>query len=110
MKVKILFILSFVLYGQISYGQKLDTTVYLNFLRVDKIEFVTYAKSIGYKTSYDSTTNSLFAGVHGILFTKPVADTGNEDYYLHLIVSTLDKGNNKLILKNTKKYLDKEGY
>lgn len=88
-------------FGQILHAQTLDTTIYAHLLTADKNEFITYAKSVGLTTDYDSTSQTLFAKTKGCLYAKPLGDKNNNQYYdLVLIVSTLNKENNKLIIKN----------
>lgn len=97
-RILLIIVLGFV--GLVSFGQKFDSTIYLHLLKSDKTEFISYAKSVNMTIDFDSTSNTLFAKTKGILFSKPLKEEGNNYYSLSLIVSTLDKENNKTILKN----------
>jgi hypothetical protein len=100
MKNHRLIYLSFLLFGQIAFGQKLDSTIYLTLLKADKEAFTNYAKSVGLTVELDSLSNTLFAKTKGILFSKPLADKGNDYYALNMMVSTLNKDNSESIVKN----------
>jgi hypothetical protein len=108
-RLSLLIILS-VFLGQELSAQAFDATVYSHLVRADPNEFIKYAKSVGLTTVFDSTSKTLFANTKGCLYTKPLGDKfTNENYVLVLIVSTLDKENNKLILKNAKENPYKKG-
>ena len=98
----ILFLLSSFIFNQLAFGQKLDRNIYFNFVKADSSEFIKYAQQIGFTTEYDITSKVLFAKTKGFVFGKPLAETGNASYVLTLVVSTLDKENNKIILQNAK--------
>jgi len=102
MTIRLSVFLLFFAGGTISHAQKIDTVIYGHLLHSDKIEFTRYARSVGLKTDFDSLSNTLFAKTKGILFAKPLGDKGNEYYVLEMIVSTLDKANNKIIIKDAK--------
>ena len=91
-------------------AQKFDTKTYSDLVKANKEEFVTIAGAAGLKTDFDETSKVLFAGSKECLYSKPLSDTSNNEYYdLVLIVSTLDKTNNKLILKNAQENAEKKG-
>ncbi|MFT3935931.1 MAG: hypothetical protein QM726_20040 [Chitinophagaceae bacterium] len=99
------------LFGQVLSAQTFDTTTYMHLVQADKEEFVNYAKSIGMTTDFDTASQSLFAKTKGCLYTKPLGDKNNNEYYdLVLIVSTQNKENNKLILRDAKEMQDKKGF
>ena len=102
MKIRLFILVLLLVGGQISHAQKIDTVIYEHLLHSDKIEFTSYAQSVGLKTDFDSLSNTLFAKTKGILFSKPLGDKGNEYFVLEMIVSTLDKANNRLIIKDAK--------
>lgn len=88
-------------FAQISHAQTFDITTYAHLVTADKDEFIKYAKSVGLETNLDSASQTLFAKTKGCIYAKPLDDKNNNQYYdLVLIVSTLDKENNKLIFKN----------
>jgi len=96
--------------GLVLHAQAFDTTTYIHLVNADKDEFVTYAKSVGLTTEIDTASQSLFAKTKGCLYMKPLGNKNNNEYYdLVLIVSTLDKENNKLILKNAIENPNKKG-
>ncbi|NII29096.1 hypothetical protein HB364_28715 [Pseudoflavitalea sp. X16] len=106
------FLLSILLlaFGQILQAQTFDTTTYFKLVTADKNEFITYAKSVGLTTDFDTASQALFAKTKGFVYTKPLGDKNNNEYYdLVLIVSTLSKENNKLILKNATENPTKKG-
>jgi|GEM_PF-6461355 len=100
----------FFLLGQMVFAQALDTATYSHLLKADKEEFLNYAKSIGLTTVFDTASQSLFARTKGLLYSKPLGDKNNNQYYdLVLIVSTQNKDNNKLILRDAKEVPEKKG-
>jgi hypothetical protein len=104
-----LFNLLFV-FGQILHAQTLDITAYAHLVTADKNEFIGYAKSVGLTTDLDTTSQTVFAKTKGCVYAKPLGDKNNNEYYdLVLIVSTLNKENNKLILKNATGDPNKKG-
>src|SRR5690242_4192836 len=104
-----LLILLFV-FGQILHDQTFDTTTYAHLLIADKDEFIAYAKSVSLTIDFDTTSQTLFAKTNGCIYTKPLSEKNNNEYYdLVLIVSTSNKGNNKLILKNATADPNKKG-
>ena len=101
----------FMLFGQLLFAQTFDTTTYSHLIKADRDGFLSYAKSVGMTTDFDTTSQSLFAKTKGCLYTKPLGDKNNNEYYdLVLIVSTQNKENNKLILRDAKKLPDKKGF
>ena len=108
---KTLFTLFLVLLvGQNLFAQTFDTTTYLHLVKADKDEFILYAKAVGLTIATDTASQTLFAKTKGCLYAKPLGDKNNNEYYdLVLIVSTLDKKNNKLILQNAKENSEKKG-
>jgi hypothetical protein len=98
-------------FGQFLFAQTFDTTTYSHLVKADKDEFLNYARSVGLTTDYDTASASLFAKTKGCLYTKPLGDKNNNEYYdLVLIVSTQNKENNKLILRDAKEMQDKKGF
>jgi len=87
---------------QTALGQQIDTTIYRHLLEANHQEFINYSKSIGLETSVDSMTNLLTAKKKGMIFFKQISDTSKTEYKLEMIVSSLDKENNKTILRNAK--------
>ena len=93
---------------QFSFAQAFDKLTYLKLLKANKEEFVTYAKSSGFTTELDRTSQTIFARKKGCVYGKSLGDkNNNESYDLIMFVSTLDKNNNKLILKNAKETEEK---
>lgn len=87
-----------VFFGQLLQAQTFDTTTYFQLVNADKDKFITYAKSVGLTIDIDTASQSLFAKTKGCLYVKPWGDKNNNEHYdLVLIVSTLNKENNKLI-------------
>jgi len=110
MKRPFLLVILFVFWGHFTNAQTFDVTTYSHLVKADQNEFIRYAKSVGLTTDIDTISQSLFAKTKGCLYTKPLGDKNNNEYYdLVLIVSTLDKENNKLILKNAKENPQKKG-
>ena len=105
-RITVLFL--FLLAAQISFAQKIDTAVYRHLLNADKDEFTKYAQSAGLTTEFDSLSNTLFAKTQGLVFAKPLAEPGNEAYVLQMMVSTMDKENNKSILAGAKPIEEKK--
>ena len=103
-------ILLFILAAQSLLAQTFDTTIYSHLVKADKDEFISFAKSVGFTIVTDTASQTLFAKTKGCLYAKPFGDKNNNEYYdLVLIVSTLDKKNNKLILKNATENPEKKG-
>jgi hypothetical protein len=105
--IRAFFLLVLMGFFQISFGQKinakLDSKVYEQLLKTDPTEFIAVGKSLGLTTDFDSVSNTCFVKKKGILLSKSMnADTSAAAYVLHMMVSTLDKSNNKLILKSAK--------
>jgi hypothetical protein len=99
-----------IFFGQLLHAQTFDTTTYFHLVNADKDKFITYAKSVGLTTEIDTASQSLFAKTKGCLYVKPLGDKNNNaNYDLVLIVSTLNKENNKLILKNAIENPNKKG-
>jgi hypothetical protein len=91
----------FTLFGHFVFAQAFDTTTYLHLVNADKNEFIDYAGSVGLTIAVDTVSQSIIAKRKGCIYLKPYGDKNNNEYYdLALIVSTLNKENNKLILKN----------
>jgi hypothetical protein len=110
MAKQFLLIILIIFLGQVLTAQSFDTTTYAHLLRAGKDEFVAYANATGLTTNIDTTAQLLFAKTGGCIYVKPLDDKSNNEYYdLVLIVSTLNKENNKLILKNAKEYPQKKG-
>lgn len=111
MTKNLLLLMLSMLFEQILFAQTFDTTTYLHLVKADKDEFVNYAKSVGMTTDFDTASQSLFARTKGCLYTKPLGDKNNNEYYdLVLIVSTQNKENNKLILRNAIEMQNKKGF
>ena len=88
-------------FSQFLYAQAFDTTIYFRLVEANKDEFIKYAPSVGLTIVIDTVSQSVIAKRKGCLYIKPYGDKNNNEYYdLALIVSTLSKENNKLILKN----------
>lgn len=99
-----------ILSGLILHAQAFNITTYTHLVNADKDEFITYAKSVGLTNEIDTASQSLFAKTKGCLYVKPLGNKNNNEYYdLVLIVSTLDKENNKMILKNAIENPNKKG-
>lgn len=97
--------------SQMLFAQTIDTTTYSHLVKAGKDEFLSYARSVGLTTEIDTVSQSLFAKTKGCLYVKPLGNQNNNEYYdLVLIVSTQNKENNKLILRNTKENPDKKGF
>lgn len=96
------FLIIFLFFGLQSFGQTLDTIIYRQLFESKYVDFIDIAKSHGYSTSIDTVNNFLTAKTNGVIFFKEKPDTGTTEYRLDMIVSTLNKENNKLILKNAK--------
>lgn len=95
---------------QNSVAQVFNKADYLHLLKADKSEFIAYAKSVGLTTDMDEASETLFATTKGCVFGKPLGNKNNNEYYdLVLLVSTLDKNNNKLILGKAKESSEKKG-
>ena len=110
MNTKITSLFLFVFVGQSLFAQTFDTTTYSHLVKADKDEFISFAKSVGLTTVTDTASQTLFAKTQGCLYAKPLGDKNNNEFYdLVLIVSTLDKKNNKLILKNAAESSEKKG-
>jgi hypothetical protein len=108
-KQTLLLVISLVL-GQSIFAQGFDTTTYRRLLDAGKDDFVSVAKAAGLDTAYDTASQTLFAKTKGCIYTKPLGDkNNNENYDLALIVSTLNKENNKLILANATEAPNKKG-
>jgi|ERR1035437_1665812 hypothetical protein len=111
MTKNLLALILFLLFGQLLLAQTFDTTTYSHLVKADKDEFLSYAKSVGMTTDFDTASQSLFAKTKGCLYTKPLGDKNNNEYYdLVLIVSTQNKDNNILILRDAKELPDKKGF
>ena len=81
--------ISIMLCGQFLFAQTFDTATYFHLVKADKDEFLNYAKSAGMTTDFGTASQSLFAKTKGCLYTKPLGDKNNNEYYdLVLIVST----------------------
>jgi hypothetical protein len=105
-----LLFISVIVYVQLLNAQTLNTTIYSKLLTSDKDEFITYAKSAGLATDIDTVSQSIIAKTSGCVFMKPLNEKNNNEYYdLVLIVSTLNKENNKRILKNAIENPNKKG-
>jgi len=110
MQKHLLLILFLMIIGQLTPAQTLDTVVYNRLVKANKDEFITYAKSVGLETAFDTASQTLFAKKKGCLYAKPLAQKGgNTDYELVMIVSTLNKENNKLIFKKAAENPAKKG-
>ena len=83
-------------------AQKFNRKNYLDLMDADSTSFVEYAQQKGFVTNYDLKSKSLFAKSKGFVFTKPLVENGNEAYTLTLIISTISKQNNRVILKDAK--------
>lgn len=110
--MRICFLLVFIGFSQMAFSQKLNTKldlkIYRKLLKADKADFVKVGESLGLSTDFDSLSNIRFLQKQGFLFSKPMGeDTSASVYALHMLVSTLDKNNNKLILKSAKPVPDK---
>ena len=100
-----------ILCGQSLRAQSLDIVIFRHLLTADKEEFLTYAKSARFITSYDTVSETLFANTEDCLYAKPTGTKNdNENYALVLIVSTRNKDNNKLILKNAREAPNQKGF
>lgn len=100
-----------VLMGQATVAQTVDSATYLHLRSADKDEFISYAKKVGLATEYDTASQSLFAKTKGCIYSKPLGDKNNNEYYdLVLIVSTQNKENNKILLKGATEMTDKKGF
>jgi hypothetical protein len=111
MTKNLLALVSFVFLGQILFAQTFDSATYSHLVKADKDEFLSYSESVGMTTDFDTASQSLFAKAKGCLYTKPLGDKNNNEYYdLVLIVSTQNKENNKLILRDAKELPDKKGF
>ena len=85
-KILFTFFLS-VFIGQSLFAQTFDTTTYSHLVKADKDEFISYAKPVGLTTVIDTASQTLFAKTKGCLYTKPLSDKNNNEYYdLILIV------------------------
>jgi hypothetical protein len=99
-----------ILFAQNLSSQTFDQSTYLKLLKSDKVEFIIYAKSINLIVETDSIAESIFAKKIGCLYVKPTGTTNDNKYYeLVLIVSTLNKENNKIILENAIENPEKKG-
>ena len=88
-------------FTQFLYAQAFDTTTYSHLVEANKDEFIQYARSAGLTIVIDTLSQSVIAKRKGCLYIKPYGDKNNNEYYnLALMVSTLNKENNNLILKN----------
>ena len=88
-------------FTQFLYAQAFDTTTYSHLVEANKDEFIQYARSAGLTIVIDTVSQSVIAKRKGCLYIKPYGDKNNNEYYnLALMVSTLNKENNNLILKN----------
>lgn len=100
----------FMFIGSFSFAQNFDVRTFSNLVKSDKNEFIKLAESLGFTTNLDEASQTLFASKKGCVYGKPLTNKNNNEFYdLVLIVSTLDKENNKLILKNAKEDIDKKG-
>lgn len=110
MKKTFLSLLLLLFVGQHLIAQTFDITTFSHLVNADKDEFISYAKSVGLTTDFDATSQTLFATKKGCVYGKPLSDKNNNEYYdLVLVVSTLDKENNRLVLKNAKENSEKKG-
>lgn len=93
--------LVFTAFGQFAFSQAFDTTTYAHLVSADKNEFINYAESAGLTIVVDTVSQSIIAKRKGCIYIKPYSNKNNNEYYdLALIISTLNKENNKLILRN----------
>ncbi len=91
-------------------AQTLNEANYSRLLKSNVEEFISYAKSENFTTSIDSQVHMAFATKKGFVYGKPIDNSNDNDYYqLVLLISTLNKENNKLILKNAVENTDKKG-
>jgi len=91
-------------------AQAFDSATYSYLVKAEKDEFINYANSVGLTTVIDTLSQSLFAKKKGCLYMKPLSGKNNNEFYeLVLIVSTLNKENNKLILKDAVEDPNKKG-
>ena len=98
------FLFSFLIFLNLkSSAQEVNMEVVQKLMASDSLGFVNTAQSSGLVITYDFLSRSLFAKSRGILYAKPLAEQGNEQYRLRLIVSTLDKKNNSIVIGNAKK-------
>lgn len=97
-------------FGHFLFAQAFDTTTYTHLLNADRNAFIKYAGSVGLTIVVDTVSQSIIAKRKGCIYIKPYSDKNNNEYYdLALIVSTLHKENNKLILKNAAEDPAKKG-
>jgi hypothetical protein len=102
--------LLFLSLGNVLCAQTLEVKTYSKLVKADKDDFISFAKSSGFETDFDETSQTLFAATKGCIYAKPIGEKNNNEYFdLVLIVSTLDKENNKLILKNAIENTEKKG-
>ena len=100
-----------ILWGHSLRAQSLDTVTFRHLLKADREEFLSFAKSARLVTSYDTVAEILFAKTDDCLYAKPTGTKNdNENYALVLIVSTRNKDNNKLILKNATEVPNQKGF
>jgi len=101
MRNKLLPLVLLLFAGQNLLAQTLDTAIFSHLLNAGKDDFISYANSKGLSTSLDTAAEVLFAKTKGCIYAKPLGTKNNNQFYdLVLIVSTQDKANNKLIIKN----------
>jgi hypothetical protein len=96
------FLCCLLLMWDMASAQKINRKNYLDLMDADSTNFVEYAQEIGFVTNYDVKSKSIFAKSKGYVFTKPLAENGNEAYALILVISTLSKQNNRVIIKDAK--------
>ena len=100
----------FIIIGQFAHAQSIDTTIYLTLVKSDIDNFESISKTAGFVTSFDTTSQTMLASKKGLVYAKPIGDKNDNAYYkLALIVSTQNKENNKLILRNAKEKPNKKG-
>ena len=112
MPKKLVFLLLFLpCFVQISFSQAFDIKTFNELKKAtNKIEFVSSAKAANLTVEEDLASECIFAKKKGCLYTKPLGVKSNNEFYdLILIVSTLNKENNKQILKNASEDPNKKG-
>ena len=103
MKNQLWLFTSIMLAIDISQAQTIDTTLCFSLIKSDPTEFIQYTKSAGFKVDTEATTQMLFAKRKGVLYAKPLDNKNdNANYKLQLVISTLNKENSSLILRNAK--------
>ncbi|WJS96507.1 hypothetical protein NYQ10_08595 [Flavobacterium johnsoniae] len=108
MKILLTFII--IVFAQNLHSQSFDKKTYEKLLKLDKVEFVKYAESVGLRIEIDSISESIFAQSKGCLYIKPTGNKNDNQYYkLALIISTQNKENNKIILESARENPETKG-